>query len=67
LSRLPPAAFFIVEPNQKQLVEVASNLMPDIFEHSSKLPVALNEASAAYTRAVRNKGGYGKIAIAVPA
>src|SRR4029450_4606918 len=31
-------AFFIVEPNQKQLVEIAQQLDADVLEHSSKPP-----------------------------
>jgi NADPH:quinone reductase-like Zn-dependent oxidoreductase len=60
-------AFFIVEPNQKQLVEIANQLDAGRLRAFVKSTVPLNEASAAYSGAVRDKSGYGKIVIAVPA
>ena len=60
-------AFFIVEPNQKQLVEIAKQLDAGHLRAFVKTTVPLNEASAAYSGAVRDKGGYGKIVITVPA
>jgi NADPH:quinone reductase-like Zn-dependent oxidoreductase len=60
-------AFFIVEPNQKQLVEIAKQLDAGHFRAFVKTTVPLNEASAAYSGAVRDKSGYGKIVIAVAA
>jgi NADPH:quinone reductase-like Zn-dependent oxidoreductase len=60
-------AFFIVEPNQKQLVEIAKQLDAGHLRAFVKTTVPLNEASAAYSGAVRDKGGYGKIVIAVAA
>ena len=60
-------AFFIVEPNQKQLVEIAKQLDTGHLRAFVKTTVPLNEASAAYSGAVRDKGGYGKIVITVPA
>ncbi|HYZ86384.1 MAG TPA: NADP-dependent oxidoreductase [Bryobacteraceae bacterium] len=59
-------AFFIVEPNQKQLVEIARQLDAGHLKAFVKTTVSLNEASAAYSEAVRDKSGYGKIVIAVP-
>jgi len=58
-------AFFIVEPNQKQLVEIAKQLDAGHLRAFVKATVALDEASAAYSGAVSDKGGYGKIVIAV--
>jgi len=58
-------AFFIVEPNQKQLVEIAKQLDAGRLRAFVKTTVPLNEASAAYSGAVKDKGGYGKIVIAV--
>ena len=58
-------AFFIVEPNQKQLVEIAKQLDAGTLRAFVKTTVTLNEASAAYSGAVRDKSGYGKIVIAV--
>jgi NADPH:quinone reductase-like Zn-dependent oxidoreductase len=60
-------AFFIVEPNQKQLVEIAKQLDAGHLRAFVKTTVPLNEASAAYSGAVTHKSGYGKIVIAVPA
>jgi len=61
------AAFFIVEPNQKQLVEIGRQLDAGHLRAFVKATVALNEASAAYSGAGRDKGRYGKIVIAVAA
>ena len=60
-------AFFIVEPNQKQLVEIAKQLDAGHLRAFVKTTVPLNEASAAYSGGVREKSGYGKIVIAVAA
>jgi NADPH:quinone reductase-like Zn-dependent oxidoreductase len=60
-------AFFIVEPNQKQLVEIAEQFDAGHLRAFVKTTVPLNEASAAYSGAVSDKSGYGKIVIAVPA
>jgi NADPH:quinone reductase-like Zn-dependent oxidoreductase len=60
-------AFFIVEPNQKQLVEIAKQLDAGHLRAFVKTTVPLNEASAAYNGAVKEKSGYGKIVIAVAA
>jgi NADPH:quinone reductase-like Zn-dependent oxidoreductase len=60
-------AFFIVEPNHEQLVEIAKQLDAGHLRAFVKTTVPLNEASAAYSGAVRDKGGYGKIVITVPA
>jgi len=60
-------AFFIVEPNQKQLGEIAKQLDAGELRAFVKTTVPLNEASAAYSGAVRDKGGYGKVVIAVAA
>jgi len=58
-------AFFIVDPNQKQLVEIAKQLDAGHLRAFVKATVPLNEASVAYSGAVRDKSGYGKIVIAV--
>lgn len=60
-------AFFIVQPNQKQLVEIARQLDAGHLRAFVKTTVPLNQASAAYSGALRDKGGYGKIVITVPA
>jgi NADPH:quinone reductase-like Zn-dependent oxidoreductase len=51
----------------KQLVEIAKQLDAGHLRAFVKTTVPLNEASAAYSGAVRDKSGYGKIVIAVPA
>lgn len=58
-------AFFIVEPNQKQLVEIAKELDSGHLKAFVKTTFPLNEASAAYSGAFAHTSGYGKIVIAV--
>src|SRR4029077_6437422 len=60
-------AFFIVEPNQKQLVEIAKQLDAGHLRAFLKTTVPLNEPSAAYSGAVMDKSGFGKIVIAIRA
>jgi hypothetical protein len=59
-------AFFIVEPNLKQLVEIVGQIDAGNLRAFVKTIVSLNQASAAYCGAVTNKNGYGKIVIAFP-
>jgi NADPH:quinone reductase-like Zn-dependent oxidoreductase len=56
----------VVEPNQKQLVEIGKQLDAGDLRAFVKSRVALEEASAAYSRAIEEKGGHGKIVITVP-
>ena len=58
-------AFFIVEPNQKQLTEVAKLLDAGELKTCVGAVVPLGEASSAYAGAVPNKRGSGKVVIAV--
>jgi NADPH:quinone reductase-like Zn-dependent oxidoreductase len=58
-------AFFIVEPNQKQLQEVAKLLDAGTLKTFLSAVVPLEEASAAYSRGVRQKRPQGKVVIAV--
>src|SRR5215471_3980808 len=58
-------AFFIVEPNQKQLGEVAKLLDAGKLKTFVSAVVPLEEASVAYSGVVRDKRGYGKVVIAV--
>ena len=60
-------AFFIVEPNQQHLVEIAKHLDDGNLRAFVKGTLPLNEASAAYSAAVSEKTGYGKIVIDVAA
>jgi NADPH:quinone reductase-like Zn-dependent oxidoreductase len=58
-------AFFIVEPDQKQLGEIANRLDAGKLKAYVSAVVPLEEASFAYSGAVRDKHGYGKVVIAV--
>ena len=58
-------AFFIVEPNQAQLVEIARQLDAGNLKAFVKNIVPLNEASAAYHGTLKDRSGYGKIVVAV--
>jgi NADPH:quinone reductase-like Zn-dependent oxidoreductase len=58
-------AFFIVEPNQKQLRELAKLLDAGTLKSFVSAVVPLEEASVAYSGAVRDKLGYGKVVIAI--
>ena len=58
-------AFFIVAPNQKQLVEMGKQLVAGHLRTFVKATVPLNEALAAYSGALIHKSRYGKIVIAV--
>ena len=60
-------AFFIVEPNQAQLIEIAKRLDAGHLRAFVKTTVPLREASAAYSGVLKQKSGYGKIVVAVSA
>jgi NADPH:quinone reductase-like Zn-dependent oxidoreductase len=60
-------AFFIVEPNQRQLLEVARLLDAGTLKAFVSAVVPLEEASAAYSRGLRDKRAYGKVVISVAA
>jgi NADPH:quinone reductase-like Zn-dependent oxidoreductase len=59
-------AFFIVEPSQKQLLEVASLLDSGTLKTYINALVPFAEASDAYSGAVQGKLGYGKVVIVIP-
>jgi NADPH:quinone reductase-like Zn-dependent oxidoreductase len=59
-------AFFIVEPSQKQLLEVASLLESGTLKTYVNAVVSFEEASDAYSGAVQGKLGYGKVVIVIP-
>jgi NADPH:quinone reductase-like Zn-dependent oxidoreductase len=59
-------AFFIVEPSQKQLLEVASLLDSGTLKTYINAVVPFAEASDAYSGAVQGKLGYGKAVIVIP-
>ena len=58
-------AFFIVEPSQKQLLEVARLLDAGTLKTYINAIVPFEEASDAYSGAVRDKLGYGKVVIVI--
>jgi NADPH:quinone reductase-like Zn-dependent oxidoreductase len=57
--------FFIVEPNQKQLSEVAKLIDAGRLKTYVNAAVPLAEASNAYSGVVPNKRGYGKVVIVI--
>jgi NADPH:quinone reductase-like Zn-dependent oxidoreductase len=59
-------AFFIVEQNQKQLLEVARLLDSGTLKTYVNAVVPFEEASDAYSGTVGGKLGYGKVVIAIP-
>ncbi len=58
-------AFFIVEPNQKQLIEVAKLIDAGRLKTFVDAVVPLDDAAAAYNGTVKNRQGRGKIAIEI--
>jgi NADPH:quinone reductase-like Zn-dependent oxidoreductase len=60
-------AFFIVEPKHEQLVEIATQVDAGRLKAFVNAIVPLEQASAAYSGAVDNKRGYGKVVVTVPA
>jgi NADPH:quinone reductase-like Zn-dependent oxidoreductase len=59
-------AFFIVEANQKQLLEVAGLLDAGKLRTYINAVVPFAQASDAFSGAVRSKLGYGKVVIVIP-
>ena len=60
-------AFFIVEPNQQQLIEVGELLSTGRLRVFVDAQVPLDNAAAAYAGKIERKHGYGKVVIVVPA
>jgi NADPH:quinone reductase-like Zn-dependent oxidoreductase len=60
-------AFFIVEPNQQQLIEIGKLLNAGTLHAFVSAVVPFSEASTAYERKVLDKRGYGKVVISIPA
>jgi NADPH:quinone reductase-like Zn-dependent oxidoreductase len=58
--------YFIVEPNQKQLIEVASLFDAGLLKTFVKAAVPLSDAASAYDGSVRQKLPYGKTVITIP-
>lgn len=59
-------AFFIVEPNPRQLTEIAGLLDDGMLRVFVDAQVPLANASAAYTGKVKRQHGYGKVVIVTP-
>ncbi len=60
-------AFFIVEPSQQQLIEIAKLIDGNQLKTFVNAAVSLNEAAAAYYGELNIKRGYGKTVVNVPA
>jgi NADPH:quinone reductase-like Zn-dependent oxidoreductase len=60
-------AFFIVEPNQTQLVAIGKQLDEGRLKAFVKATVAFEQASDAYNGSVKSKSGRGKVVIVIPA
>jgi NADPH:quinone reductase-like Zn-dependent oxidoreductase len=58
-------AFFIVEPNQKQLIEVTKLIDAGKLKPVIDAVVPLSDAAAAYNGSLKNRQGRGKIAIEI--
>jgi NADPH:quinone reductase-like Zn-dependent oxidoreductase len=58
-------AFFIVEPNHLQLVEVAKMLDAGSLKTFVNAAVPLNDAATAYAGKVQQKRGYGKVVVVI--
>lgn len=58
-------AFFIVEPNQRRLIEIAGQLDAGRLKAFVKTTVPMSEAPAAYNQALGENSGPGKIVVAV--
>jgi NADPH:quinone reductase-like Zn-dependent oxidoreductase len=59
-------SFFIVEPNQKQLVEVAKLLDAGSLKTFVNATILLTDAQKAYEKSIPNELGYGKVVITIP-
>jgi NADPH:quinone reductase-like Zn-dependent oxidoreductase len=59
-------AFFIVEPNQKQLIEIGEMLESGQLRVFVDEEVPFSNAAAAYTRETKRSHGYGKTVIVMP-
>lgn len=58
-------AFFIVEPNQRQLMEIAAMIDTEKLKTFVDAVVPLEEAGTAYTGSPTGRRGYGKLVVAV--
>lgn len=58
-------SFFIVEPNQKQLIEVAKLLDNGSLKTFVNATIPLKDAAKAYERSIPNELGYGKVVVTI--
>jgi NADPH:quinone reductase-like Zn-dependent oxidoreductase len=58
-------SFFIVEPNQKQLIEIANLIDAGLLKTFVNATVPFEDAPKAYARSVPHKLGYGKVVVQV--
>jgi NADPH:quinone reductase-like Zn-dependent oxidoreductase len=58
-------AFFIVEPNQKHLTEIAWQLQQGLLRTFINAAVLFEQAPQAYANQLTNKRGYGKVVISI--
>lgn len=58
-------AFFIVEPNRKELAEIAAQLDAGRLKAFVKATFPLNDAASAYSEEAKHKGGQGKVVVVV--
>ena len=59
-------SFFIVEPNQQQLVEIGRLFDAGSLKTFVNAVFPLEDAAKAYTRPIPNELGYGKIVVTIP-
>ena len=59
-------SFFIVEPNQKQLIEVGKLLDAGSIKTFVNAVLPFEDAPEAYTRRIPNELGYGKVVVTIP-
>jgi NADPH:quinone reductase-like Zn-dependent oxidoreductase len=59
-------SFFIVEPNQKQLIEVAKLLDAGSLQTFVNATVPLEDAADVYAGSLPQELGYGKVVVAIP-
>lgn len=59
-------SYFIVEPNQKQLIEIGKLIDAGSLKTFVKAVLPLEDAAKAYTEPIPNELGYGKVVVTIP-
>jgi NADPH:quinone reductase-like Zn-dependent oxidoreductase len=59
-------SYFIVEPNQKQLIEIGKLLDAGSLKTFVNAVLPLEDAAKAYTKSIPNELGYGKVVVTIP-